>query len=148
MSAISSHDAPGAHAAPALPDRKLPPVTEVAVATLTLIVIGGIYLAAKIPAHVTLAPAIALLGAAVVLLLCNVLMLSRAQDFAWRRFFQVARWALLAYVVIAGMLEYVFVYDGVSGGTLVVLSGMLLVFGLDVPLILAFTVARYADPES
>jgi hypothetical protein len=148
MSALPSPAGPPAHPASAVPERDLPPVTEVAVATLTLIVIGGIYLAAKMPGHVTLAFPIVLLALAAALLLLNIAMLSRARDFAWRRFSQVARWGLLAYVVIAGMLEYAFVYDGVSGGTLVVLSGMLLVFGINVPLILAFTVARYADPEA
>jgi hypothetical protein len=138
--------APGA-LAQGLPQRPLPPVTEIAIATLTLIVIGGIYLAAKIPHHVTLAPAIALLAAAALLLIANAAMISRIKPFASRRFFQVFRWTLLAYAVIAGMLEYVFVYDGVRGGTLAVLSGMLLVFALDVPLILSFTVARYAQPD-
>ncbi len=125
----------------------LPPVTQVAVATLALIVAGGIYLASKMPAHVTLAPAIGLLAAAAALLIANAIMLSRAHGFAWPRFLQVFRWTLLAYVVIVGMLEYVFVYDGVRGGTLAVLTGMLLVFVLDVPLIIGFTVARYADPD-
>jgi hypothetical protein len=119
-------------------------VSEVAVATLALIVAGGIYLAAKMPQHVTLAPAIALLAAAV-LLLANGAMFSRVRPFAWRRFFQVFRWTLLVYAVIVGMLAYVFIYDGVRGGTLVVLSGMLAVFALDVPLILSFAVARYAQ---
>lgn len=127
-----------------LPQRRLPPITEVAVTTLTLIVIGGIYLASKIPHHVTLAPAIGLLAAAALLLIANAAMISRINPFVWQRFFQVFRWALLAYVVMGGMLEYVFVYDGLRGGTLAVLSGMLLVFALDVPLILSFTVARYA----
>lgn len=147
MSAISS---PGAGAPPAAADppaaRSLPPITQVAMATLALIVAGGIYLAAKLPAHVTLAPAIALLAVAAVLLLANCLLLSRISPFAWSRFFQVARWTLLAYLLITGMLAYVFIYDGVRGGTLAVLVGMLAVFALDVPLVIAFTVARYADP--
>ncbi|MFZ2049871.1 MAG: hypothetical protein WB698_00970 [Solirubrobacteraceae bacterium] len=148
MSAISS---PGAGASPAAMEpasqRSLPPVTQVAMATLTLIVAGGIYLAANLPAHVTLAPAIVLLAAAVALLLGNAVMLSQIEPFAWERFFQVARWTLLAYLVVTGMLAFVFIYDGVRGGTLGVLLGMLAVFALDVPLMIAFTVARYADPQ-
>jgi hypothetical protein len=126
---------------------KLPPITELAVATLVLIVSGGIYLASNIPGKVSLAPAIALLAAGAALLLVNVAMLSRVSPFAWRRFAAVFRWVLLAYVVVAGMLEYVFVYDHVRGSTLVVLSGMLLVFALDVPLVIAFTTARFTDPD-
>lgn len=149
MSAISS---PGA-SAPSTPlessaERSLPPITQLAVATLILIVAGGIYLAANLPAHVTLAPAIALLAAAAVALVANVVLLRRISPFAWDRFFQVARWTLLAYLLITGMLAYVFIYDGIRGGTLAVLLGMLAVFALDVPLVIAFTVARYADPES
>lgn len=148
MSAISS---PGAGAPPAAADpaaeRILPPVTQVAMATLALIVAGGIYLAAKLPAHVTLAPAIVLLALAAALLIVNAAMLSRIESFAWARFWLVWRWTLLAYLVITGMLAFVFIYDGVRGGTLGVLLGMLAVFALDVPTVIAFTVARYADPE-
>lgn len=128
-------------------EQRLPPITEIAIATLTLIVIGGIYLAASMPRHVSLVPAIVLLAAAVVLLIADVILLGRVRDFAWRRFFTVMRWSILAYVVIAGMLEYVFIYDGVRGETLAVLSGMLVVFGLDVPLILSFTVARFVGDD-
>jgi hypothetical protein len=57
------------------------------------------------------------------------------------------QWTLVAYVVIAGMLEYVFVVDGTRGGSLLVVSASLLVFAVDVPLILAFSVARYQTPD-
>lgn len=151
MSAISPEhpDGPvggalGQAGPPQIPQLRTPPITEVAMATLTLIVIGGIYLAANMPGKVTLAPAIGLLAAAAVLLVANAALLTRIERFAWARFLQVVRWTLLAYAVIVGMLAYVFIYDGVRGGTLAVLLGMLAVFGLNVPLILGFTVARYA----
>lgn len=154
MSAMGSANPGPGLAAPTAPGadagreaRRLPPVAELAVATLVCIVAGGIYLAAEMQADASLAPAIVLLAAASLVLLVNLAMLSRARPFAWRRFRVVAGWTLLAYVVIAGMLEYVFVYDGVRGGTLAVLSGMLVVFAVDVPLILAFTVARFASPQ-
>ena len=41
----------------------------------------------------------------------------RLRDFAWERFLQVAGWALLAYAVIAGMIEYAFVYDKTRGAS-------------------------------
>ena len=47
-------------------ERKLPPVTELGMASLSLIVIGGIYLSAHLPRHVPLGPAVALLAASVV----------------------------------------------------------------------------------
>jgi hypothetical protein len=120
-----------------------PPITEIAVATLAVIVAGGIYLAASMPGRVTLAPAVALLGVGAVLLVVNAALLSRTRDFAWRRFATVFRWVLVAYLIVAGMLEYVFLYDGVSGGTLAILSGMLAVFALNVPLVVSFTVASF-----
>ncbi len=70
----------------------------------------------------------------------------RVRPFAWPVFFLVFRWALVAYLVIAGLLGFVFVRDHTPGATLAVLVATLLVFAVDVPLILAFTVARYADP--
>jgi hypothetical protein len=122
---------------------KLPPVAETATASLALIVIGGIFLASYAPRRAPLAFPIALAAGSGALLLWNVLTLSRLRRFAWARFFQVARWALVAYVVSAGMLEYVFIYDDVPGSELAVLTVMLVLFAVDVPLIIAYTVARY-----
>lgn len=127
-------------------ERRLPPVTQVGMASLALIVAGGIYLASHLPEQVTLAPAIVLLVLSVLLLAGNMLALSRIEDFAWGRFFQVARWALLAYATIAGTIEYAFLRNGLSGGPLVVLTLSLVVFALHVPMLIGFTVARYAEP--
>jgi hypothetical protein len=128
-------------------ERQLPPVTEVGMASLALIVAGGIYLSAHLPRHVPLGPAVALLAASVLLLLGNILALSRVKDFAWEQFFGVAKWSLLAYIVIAGMIEYAFLKDHVSGGSLVVLTLSLAVFAVHVPMLMGFTVARYANTE-
>ena len=125
---------------------RLPPVTQVGMASLALIVAGGIYLAAHLPEQVPLTPAIVLLAASALLLAGNVAALARTEGFAWKRFFEVARWALLAYVVIAGMIEYAFLRDDVSGGPLVVLTLSLVVFAVHVPVLIGFTVARYAQP--
>ena len=129
-------------------ERKLPPVTELAMASLSLIVIGGIYLSAHLPRHVPLGPAVALLAASIVVLLANIFALSRVEDFNWPQFFEVAKWSLLAYVAIAGMILYAFLQDHVSGGTLVVLTLSLAVFAVHVPMLVGFTVARYADSDS
>jgi hypothetical protein len=126
-------------------ERRLPPVTPVAMLSLALIVAGGIYLSAHIPQHVPLGPAIALLSASALLLVGNLAALARVPGFAWRRFFEIARWALLAYLLIAAMIEYAFVRNDLSGGPLVVLTLSLLVFAIHVPVLIAFTVARYAD---
>jgi hypothetical protein len=127
-------------------ERRLPPVTQIGIASLALIVSAGIYLSAHLPKHVPLTPAVILLAASAVLLIGNVLALSRVPGFAWGRFFQIARWALLAYVIVAGMIEYSFVRDHVSGGPLVILTLSLLVFAVHVPMLIGFTVARYDSP--
>lgn len=127
---------------------KLPPVTEMGMASLALIVAGGIYLSAHLPRHVPLGPAVALLAASAVLLAVNLGSLARVKGFPWARFFQIGRWSLLAYLVITGMIEYVFVRNHISGGSLVVLTLSLLVFTVHVPMLVAFTVARYYDPTA
>ncbi len=128
-------------------ERRLPPVTEIGMTSLALIVAGGIYLSAHLPKHVPLAPAIALLAASALLLAGNLALLARAHGFAWRRFFEVARWALLAYAVTAGMIEFAFVRDHLSGGPLIVLTLSLVVYAVHVPVLIAFTVARYAEAQ-
>ncbi len=128
-------------------ERPLPPVTAVAMASLALIVAGGIYLSSHIPGHVALTPAVVLLAASAVLLIGNLVALTRVKDFAWPRFFQVARWSLLAYAVIAGMIEYVFLRNHLRGGTLVILTLSLVVFAIHVPTLVGFTVARYYEPD-
>ena len=129
-------------------ERRLPPVTQIGMASLALIVAGGIYLSAHLPRHVPLGPAVALLAASALLLIGNMLALSRVKDFHWQRFFQVAKWSLLAYAAIAGMIEYAFLQDHLSGGSLVVLTLSLVVFAVHVPMLVGFTVARYDDSEA
>jgi hypothetical protein len=122
---------------------RLPPVTELGVASMALIVAGGIWIVSHLPQDVPLGPAWALLGASAALMVINVVWLRRAPSFNWRVFFGVARWALLAYAITAGMLEFVFVNDGTRGGQLVVLSLSLVVYAVHVPLLIGFTVARF-----
>lgn len=123
--------------------RRLPPVTQWAVAALILVVAGGVGLAARLPEPPPLAPAIAALAAAALALAAAGAALTRAREFAWHTFRVVGGWTLAAYAVIAGMLEFVFVLDRTPGPVLTVLSLMLLVYAVDIPLIVAFSVARY-----
>lgn len=127
-------------------ERRLPPVTQVGMASLALIVAGGIYLASRLPNDVPLGPAVALLVASALLLVGNLLALARVEGFAWGRFFEVAKWALLAYAITAGLIEYAFVRNHLTGGPLVVLTLSLVVYALHVPVLIAFTVARYDEP--
>ena len=118
---VGDHDQAGER----MTERKLPPVTQVGMASLALIVAGGIYLSAHLPQHVPLAPAVILLVLSALLVVWNVFSLTRVPDFPWSRFFEVAKWSLLAYSVITALILYAFLEDHVSGGPLVVLVGSL-----------------------
>ncbi len=132
----------------AVRDRKLPPVAEVAVVSICMMLVGGVYLAAKLPHRPSLVLPVALVVTGGILTVGDMIVLSRVRPFAWAAFFQVLRWALLAYGIIAGMLEFVFIRDHTPGSTMAVLTATLIVFAVDVPTILAFTVARFADPAT
>jgi hypothetical protein len=136
------------HAHAPTSERRLPPIQQIAVAVLALVVIGGIYTAAHLPRHVPQGPTIVLLCAAAALLAVNGVLLSRIEGFAWRTFRLVAGWVLLAYLVIAGMLEYVFVYDHTRGTQLLILTLMLVVFAVNIPLLIGFSVARFQDADA
>ena len=144
MSMSSSHD----HGPMGDPTagQHLPPITAICVASMAIVIAGGIELAAHLPRIPSLAPATGCTVAGAVVLVVAVGLLARVRTFAWGRFFQVVRWVLLAYAVIAGVLAYVFIDDGTRGAPLALLLGTLVVFAVDVPVILAFTVARYETP--
>ena len=95
-----------------------------------------------------LAPAaIALLAASALLLVGNLASLARVTGLRLGRFFEVAKWSLLAYAVIAGMIEYAFLQNHLRGGALVVLTLSLVVFAVHVPTLIGFTVARFYEPS-
>lgn len=125
-------------------DRDFPPVTAIGMTSLALIVIGGIYLASHLPNEVPLAPAVILLVLSAGLLVANMVALARADGFRWDRFLAVGKWALLAYGITAGLIEYAFLRNGLSGGPLVVLTLSIVIYAVHVPMLIAFTVARYA----
>ncbi len=123
--------------------RRLPPVHLLSVSSMALVIVGGILMASRLPERPPLTAPVALLAVSVVLLLASLALVGSIDGFDRRTFHRVAGWALLAYLVIAGMLEYVFLLDHTRGAVLVVLSLMLLVFAVDIPVVLGFSVARY-----
>lgn len=133
---------------PEMPDQgSLPPVAEVSVAAMILIIVGGIYMASHLPHSApTTLPIIVLVGAAG-LIAWNVIALSRLREFSWSSFWLVGRWALVAYAVIGGMLLYVFLRDGTRGTQLVLVTLMLIAYAVIIPTLLAFSVARYQPPD-
>jgi len=128
--------------------RRLPPIAELLMGSMACVIAGGIFMASHLPQSAPLGPAVGLLAAGSVLLVAAAALVSRLRPFAWRTFRLVAGWAVVAYVVIAGLLEFTFVYDHTRGSLLLVLTLSLIVFALDIPLLLGFSVARYQDPAA
>ena len=130
-------------------ERRLPPVVVVAMLGLTLAITGGVLVIAQIGKEPSLAVPTASMVVAIVLELSAIVMLVRIHPFAWDRFFLVLGWALLAYVLQSGIIEWSFIINDVPGRPLAVLTAGLVVFATIVPLMIAFTVARYQSvPES
>ena len=126
--------------------RRFPPVAELGIGSLALVVIGGILMASYVPRRPPLGVPLLLAAVSAALLLAGVFLLSRLDQFAWPRFFVVFRWALLAYAISAGMIGFAFIRDHTRGAPLALVTVMLVIFALHVPLIIAFTVARYSSP--
>jgi len=133
-------------ATPSAVGRRFPPVAELAIGSLALVVIGGILMASYVPRRPPLGVPAVLTAVSAALVLTSVFLLSRLQPFAWSRFFLVFRWALLAYVISAGVIAFAFIKDHTHGAPLAVVLVMLVIYALDVPLVIAFTVARYSSP--
>ena len=129
-------------------ERRLPPIAELIVLSVALMLSGGVYLGAHLPVRPSLTPSVVLLAAGAVATIAAVIMLIRIEPFAWKTFFLVARWAFVAYLVIAGILAFVFIFDHTRGATLAVLLATLAVFAVDVPMVMAFTVARYDEASA
>jgi hypothetical protein len=129
---------------PARPaDIRRPPIWECGVAALVLVVVSVIYLASYLPGKPSITPAIVLLAAATLLVVAQLVLLGSLSSFSRSSFHLVAGWALAAYIVIGGMIEYVFLRNHTGGVELALLTWGLALFVLDVPLILGFSVARY-----
>lgn len=126
--------------------RRLPPVGELAIVSLALVIIGGILMASYVPRRPPLGVPTTLAVISAAATLAGAFLLSRLQQFAWKRFFVVFRWALLAYVVSAAMIGFAFIRDHTRGAPLAVVVVMLVIYALDVSLVIAFTVARYSSP--
>lgn len=133
------------HPMTSTPERKFPPIAEISVSVMGLLIIGGIYIASHLPKAVSLTPAYILVGVALILLLVNVALLNHLQDFAWQSFWLVAKWSLLAYTIIAGMIEYIFIVDGTRGKVLALFTAVLAIFAINIPVLFGFSVARYQE---
>lgn len=126
-------------------DRSYPPVAWLSTGALCLVIFGGIFLASYAPRVAPVSVTFPLLGFAGALLLSSIILLVKLKEFSRRTFANVFKWALLAYVITSGMIEFAFVRDHTRGASLLLVTLMLVVFAISVPITIAFTVARYAE---
>jgi hypothetical protein len=126
-------------------DRPYPPIGWLSSGALGCVVVGGIILASYAPRTAPLPLATVLLCAAAILLASAGVLLARLRAFSWKTFGNVFKWALLAYAITSGMIEFAFVHDHTRGASLLLVTLMLVIFALSVPTTIAFTVARFAD---
>ncbi len=128
-------------------ERRFPPVIEAGVVSLALAVSGVIYLTSSLPSEPPIAPAIGLLAASAFTVLLNAVALARARGFAWHKFFLVYQWTLLGYGVVAGLLLFVFIHNDLPTRLLSLLAATLAIGAVDIPMILSFSVARFAEDD-
>jgi hypothetical protein len=128
--------------------KSFPKAVEAVTLSLACVVIGGVWLGSHVSK--TTRPSLGLptilLIASGVLFLVGILMISRVPGFAWNSWVTVGKWTLLAYVIESGMILYAFVHNHVRGSTLGVVIGLTAMFAIDVPFLVATTVARYDTP--
>jgi len=136
-------EAPDAGAPPSALDRPFPRAIEVATLSLACVIVGGVWLGSHATEEASLTFPTVLGIVAAVLLAAAVVMVTRVPDFSWDAFRRVGRWALLAYCVSAGMIEFAFISNDAPGDVLRVVTGNLVIFALVVPFLIATTVARY-----
>jgi hypothetical protein len=134
---------PGPAAGAADEPGPLPPVMQLGIVALALVVVAGIYLAATAARNPNLAVPVVLVCAAAVLVAVAAVALARVKRFAWAKFRMVFGWALLEYAVIAGMLIYVFTYDHTPARIEALFIAALVLFAVDIPMMFAFSVARF-----
>jgi hypothetical protein len=119
------------------------PIRLFAIGSLVCAIVSAGILAAYAPRPAPLGPSEGFLVASGVLLLACVAGLLRRRSFAWSRFFTVAKFVVLMTVVISAMLEYVFVFDGMRGGSLAIMSTVLAITAIVIPILWGFSVARH-----
>lgn len=134
-------------AAPYVGDTGRSPVVACLVGSLVCAFLGIGVIAAYLPAPVPVGWPIGFLAASVALLAAATGLLRLRRRFAWALFFAVARWVFVGTSIFSLMGVYVMVYDGTSRLALNVMIAVLLLSAIDIPLVIAFNVARHEPPS-
>ena len=119
------------------------PIRLFAIGSIVCAMLSAGIMAAYVTQPAPLGWSTGFLVASALLLLATVVSLVRRRNFAWRRFFIVAKFVVVMTLAIASMLEYVFVFDGTRGTSLVIGTIVLAIAAIDIPILWGFSVARH-----
>lgn len=119
------------------------PIRFFAIGSLICAMLSAGIMAAYVPRPAPLGWSAGFLVASALLLLAAVVGMVLRHNFAWGRFFLVAKYVVLMTVVVSAMLEYVFVFDGMRGTALVIMTIVLAITAIDIPILWGFAVARH-----
>ena len=119
------------------------PAVACIVGTIVSCILAAGIIIVYIPAPAPLWGSIMWVCIAAVLTIATIVLILRRKQFAWKQFFTVAKWVFLYILVLTGMGEYVLVFDGMRGETLVVMTIVLLLFLVNIPMLWGFSVARH-----
>lgn len=127
--------------------RSLPPVPAICEVSLAATIAAAIVLAVDLPrAGNLLAPSL-LAGVAWACILVAAAMIAGIRSFNFRVFTMVSTRQFLAELVVAGMLEFVFLRDHLPDGPLVIFTVLVGSFSVAVALLMGFQVARWQEPR-
>jgi uncharacterized membrane protein YhhN len=135
------------HKTPNVYDRSLPPIPLLCELSLAATIASAIILAIALPRAPHLLAPVLLAIAAWVLIVVAAVMVATIRPFNYRIFKMVGLRQLIAELIIAGMLEFVFLRDHLPTGPLVVFSILVGSFSISVALLMGFQVARWQEPR-
>lgn len=128
-------------------ERTLPPIPALCEASLAATIAAAVVLAAQLPSTSDLLGPILLAGIAWLLIAITAIVLATIRPFNFRVLKMVSLRQFLAELVVAGMLEFVFLRDHLPAGPLVVFTILVGSFSVSVAMLIGFQVARWQEPE-
>jgi len=124
-------------------DTKSSPVIACIIGTVISCILAAGIIIAHMPRPAPIWGSVMWVGIAAALTIVTIVLILRKKSFARKLFLKVAKWVFLYILVLTGMGEYVIIFDGTRGETLVVITIILLLFLVNIPMLWGFSVARH-----
>ena len=118
------------------------PIVALHIGAIVCAYLGIGIMGAYLPREVPLAWPIGFLIASAAFTIAALAFLSQRR-LAWKLFFTVVRWVSLVNVVYTGMAVFIFVWNDTPGRTVLVMAGVLLLSAINLPVLVAYSVARH-----